>query len=64
MTKYEKAERHLLSGKPLSALQALNRYGIFRLAVVVNRARKKGHKVVTEMVTTKSSTYARYQLAK
>ena len=52
----------LLSGQSVTPLQALRRWGCFRLAVYVNRLRNEGMKIKTEMVSAKGSTFAKYSL--
>ena len=41
--------RHLLAGESLTALKALQRFGVFRLAARVFRLRQKGFPVLTHM---------------
>ena len=41
--------RHLLAGESLTALEALQRFGVFRLAARVFRLRQKGFPVLTHM---------------
>jgi hypothetical protein len=45
---------HLLSGKPLTALDALNEYGCFRLAARVHELRRAGHDIEETMVSSKA----------
>ena len=40
---------HLLAGESLTALEALQRFGVFRLAARVFRLRQKGFPVLTHM---------------
>ncbi len=51
---------HLLSGKSITPLQALERYGTMRLPVYILRLRQKGYRIKTEMVTKGKKTYAKY----
>lgn len=55
---------HLQSGKSLSPLEALERYGIFRLGARCFDLKKQGHPIVTEMVTKNGKRYAEYRLEK
>ena len=41
--------RHLLAGESLTALEALQRFGVFRLAARVFRLRQKGFPVLAHM---------------
>lgn len=43
---------HLLTGKPLTALDALNEYGCFRLAARIHELRKEGWDIEEVMVST------------
>lgn len=54
---------HLSTGKPISPLAALNRFGCFRLAARIKDLRKDGHKIKTERVTRRGKTFAEYRLA-
>lgn len=64
-SKYQQAEDYLKSGKSLTPLQALNKFSIFRLAVVVRRMRQKRINIITEIVHKKDGTqYGKYILSK
>jgi biotin operon repressor len=54
-------KNYLLSGKSITGLQALKRWGTIRLAVYIQRLRNDGYKIKTEMVTEKGKTFARYR---
>jgi hypothetical protein len=58
--------QHLKSGKSLTPIEALNRYGIFRLSARIHRLRDAGHIIRTENITnpTGTKTYAAYRLEK
>lgn len=55
---------HLQSGRSLSPLEALERYGIFRLGARCYDLKKQGHRIVTEMVTKNQKRFASYRLEK
>lgn len=40
--------QHLLDGKSITPLEALNKFGIFRLAAVVHELRDEGLDIITE----------------
>ena len=61
MKQTETILRHL-QDEPITGLQALNLYGIFRLASRVSDLRKSGHKIKTEMIKRNGKTYAMYTL--
>jgi hypothetical protein len=43
---------HLQSGKPITALEALNRYGIFRLASRIHDLKKHGVEIQSREIET------------
>lgn len=54
-------EKHLKSGKTLTAIQALNKFNCFRLASRIDELRKQGMAIQTEMIRRDGKRYARYQ---
>jgi hypothetical protein len=50
---------HLLSGRPLTALDALNEYGCFRLAARIHELRKE-YEIEEVMVERNGKRYASY----
>lgn len=58
-------KKHLLSA-PITPLEALNLYGCFRLASVINRLRFEGMDIITNIVTDyeNKKTYAEYHIRK
>jgi len=55
--------KHLESG-PITAMEALNNYGCFRLAARINDLRMKGHNIHTETTYKDDKRYATYYLVK
>lgn len=55
---------HLKSGKKLSPLEALERYGIFRLGARCYDLKKQGHLIVTQMVIKNGKRFAEYRIEK
>lgn len=53
-------KNYLLSGRSITSLQALKRWGTMRLPVYVQRLRDDGYKIKTEMVTERGKTFAKY----
>ena len=53
---------HLLSGKTITPIDALNEFGCFRLAARIGELRKMGHDITTTKVTDGGSTFAQYEL--
>lgn len=54
-TQREKILAHLKSGKTITAMEALNQFGCFRLAARIKELKDKGHCIVTRMILTKHS---------
>lgn len=51
---------HLQSGKPLTPIQALRKFGCFRLAARIAELRGSGHRIQT--TTAKGKQYATYRM--
>lgn len=64
MTQTEWVLSRLKRKKKLTAMDALNGCGCFRLAARINDLRRQGHNITTESVSTGGKVYARYRLAK
>lgn len=61
-TQKEQIKKYLLSRKTITPLQALNKFGCFRLAAVIYKLKNEGLKIVTEMEYNKNKQFARYRL--
>lgn len=62
-TQKEEIRYHLLQGRSLTALEALDLYGSLRLASRVSKIRKDGLNIITTMVKTESGKHiASYKL--
>lgn len=56
--------QHLVSRGSISPMEALNTYGIYRLSSAIQRLRKVGYQIETQMRRDEMGhTYARYSLA-
>jgi flagellar biosynthesis protein FlhB len=53
-----------LENKPITAMDALNDYGCFRLAARINELRMSGHNIKTEIKNQDGKRYAMYYLLK
>lgn len=53
---------HLLSGKPLTAMQALDKFGCFRLAARIDQLRKQWP-ITTEIKTKDGKRFAVYRIS-
>jgi hypothetical protein len=62
MTQNKEIIRYLTKGNKLSPLEALERFGCFRLSARILELRKKGFDIKTEYVTKGKKTYAEYSL--
>jgi len=62
MTAIYQIQKYLMSGKSITPLQALNKYGCFRLAAAIHKLRKNGMSIKTEYVTQNGKTLAKYFL--
>jgi len=60
----EKIEKYLSSGKSLTAIEALTKFGCFRLAARISDLRRDGINIATDTVTQKGKTFARYKKIK
>ncbi len=63
-TQQEQIQKHLESGKKLTAAQAYEKFGCLRLASRIFNLKKAGLSIITEMVTKNGSTFASYQIVK
>ena len=59
-TQKEQIKKHLLSKKSITPLQALNKFGCFRLAAVIYRLKEEGLKIATEIEHKGKKQFARY----
>ena len=57
----DKILTYLKSGKGLTPITALNRFGCFRLAARIAELRKEGHTIFTDTVTKNGKTFASYK---
>ena len=53
---------YLATGKPVTPLLALRRWGVFRLSGRIYDLREDGHKIRTDRVTRRGKTFASYRL--
>lgn len=54
----------LIDGNSITPIEALNKWGCFRLAAVINRLRNDGMDIITEKVSNGKKSFARYYLKK
>lgn len=53
-----------LKNKSITPLEALKKYGCFRLSAIIYRLKKEGYKIDTVMIYNKRKRYAKYFLIK
>ena len=56
--------KHLESGKSISPLMALNRFGIYRLAARIRNLKDDGMNISTTMIYLNPVKFAKYKLVK
>ena len=59
---HEKQILNHLQTSPITAIEALNKFGCFRLAARINGLRMKGHDIHTEVAVKEGKRYAKYYL--
>jgi len=62
MTQNQQIKSYLEKGKSITPIDALNKFGCFRLAARINELRKDGLNIATKIVTKEGKTYASYRL--
>jgi hypothetical protein len=62
MTQAAQIQKHLEKGGKLTPIQALNRFGCFRLAARIAELRNQGMNIISETVKREGRRYARYYL--
>ena len=62
LTQNQKILEYLKSGKKLTPITALNKFGCFRLSARIYNLKQEGHNIITENVTRKGKTFAEYSL--
>lgn len=63
-TQLANIRKHLEEGKPITALEALNLYGCFRLSAHIFTLRNEGLNIVTNRITRNGKWFAQYSLVK
>ena len=57
-----KIVKHLLSGKSITPMEALNLYGCFRLAARISDLRDKGYNIRMELTEANGKRFAKYSI--
>jgi len=64
MSQTERIHRYLATGKKLNPLQALRKFGCFRLGARIWDIKKSGAPIVAERVTHEGKSFCAYYLKK
>ena len=64
MTQTQRILIYLQSGKQLTPIDALKKFGCFRLAARISDLRSQGHTIWTNYITKDNKTFAAYKLSK
>ena len=62
MTQNQQIKSYLEKGKSITPIQALNKFGCFRLAARISDLRNDGLNIATKIVTKDGKTFASYWL--
>lgn len=62
MTQNQQIKTYLEKGKSITPIDALNKFGCFRLAARISDLRNDGLNIVTKIVTKDGKTFASYKL--
>jgi hypothetical protein len=61
-TQNEQIKAYLTKGKSITPLDALNKFGCFRLSARIKNLRDEGLNIVTKYVTKDNKTFASYSV--
>ncbi len=61
-TQKQQIKDYLSKGKKITPIQALNKFGCFRLAARISDLRKEGLNIATKNVTKDGKTFASYSV--
>jgi len=62
LTQNQQILDYLKSGKKITPLTALKKFGCFRLSARIFNLREQGNAIITKNVTRKGKTFAEYSL--
>jgi hypothetical protein len=55
--------KYLATGKPITAIQALNKFGCFRLAARIHEMRSEGLAINEKTINKNGKRFSQYQIA-
>ena len=59
----DKLHEHLTNGNEITAIEALKKWGCFRLSARINELRKFGMPIITETIKKNGKSFANYFIA-
>jgi|TARA_R100000081_G_scaffold59966_1_gene29879 hypothetical protein len=62
MSQNKQILNYLLKGKKLTPIDALEKFGCFRLSARILDLRKEGYEIITENITKQGKTFAQYSM--
>ena len=62
LTQNQQILEYLKSGKSLTPIVALEKFGCFRLSARIFNLREEGNAIITKNITRKGKTFAEYSL--
>tara|TARA_Y100001937_G_scaffold706_1_gene854 strand:- start:448 stop:645 length:198 start_codon:yes stop_codon:yes gene_type:complete len=62
MSQNKQILNYLLKGKKLTPIDALEKFGCFRLSARILDLRKEGYDIITENITKQGKTFAQYSM--
>ncbi len=62
MSQAKQILKHLQEGNTITPLEALNKFGCFRLGARIWDLKKKGHRIEPRMIESEGKHYAEYRL--
>ena len=62
VTQYENVKNYLEQGNKITPIEALNKFGSFRLSAIIFNLRRNGYPIKTHNKTENGKTFAEYEL--
>jgi hypothetical protein len=63
-TQQDRILDYLATGKPLTPIMALRRFGTFRLGARIYDLKREGHRITSELVSRNGARVAQYRLVR
>ena len=63
MSQNKQIINYLQKGKSITPIDALNKFGCFRLSARILDLRKRGYPIITQTITKQGKTFASYSLS-